>query len=134
MTRTQLLAAASAFSILGVAACNFTTSPADNSAANGAAPAETAPAETDGLAKLATVQMSPDTSYLTAEEREVVDLLNQAANLMGEIYKRQTSPNYGQLRAQVAARGDAKLLEKFDAFYGPWDPVEDNEPFFGNQP
>ena len=127
MTKTHWLGAASAL-ILALAACEATTG--DQAATN--QPAEGA--EADGLAKLATVNMAVDTSYLTAEEREVVNLLNQAANLMSEIYKRQHTPDYDRLRAEVVARNDPRLLEKFDAFFGPWDPIEDDRPFFGDKP
>ena len=127
MTKTHWLGAASAL-ILALAACEATTG--DQAATN--QPADGA--EADGLAKLATVNMAVDTSYLTAEEREVVNLLNQAANLMSEIYKRQHTPDYDRLRAEVVARNDPRLLEKFDAFFGPWDPIEDDRPFFGDKP
>ena len=42
--------------------------------------------------------MEPDTSYLTAEEREVVNLLIEAAHLMSEIYRRQRSPGIPEAR------------------------------------
>jgi hypothetical protein len=128
MTRHHLLAAAASALILAIAACQAPN--ADNRSA--ATQAEGA--ETDGLAKLAPIEMKVDTSYLSAEERQVVNLLNQAALLMSEIYKRQATPDYDRLRAEVAAQDDPKLLEKFDAFFGPWDPIEDNKPFFGSQP
>ena len=130
MTNARWLAAASALA-LALAACEAGTS--SNQAESGNA-STSAAAESDGLAKLAEVRMNADTSYLTAEERDVVNLLNQAANLMSEIYKRQNTPDYDRLRAEVAAKNDPKLLEKFDAFFGPWDPIEDNKPFFGIQP
>ena len=41
--------------------------------------------------KLARVEMQADTSYLTDEERKVVNLLIQAADLMNPIYLRQVS-------------------------------------------
>ena len=128
MTRARLLAAAAA-AALALAACEF--SAPDNQAGGNAS---TESAATDGLAQLASIRMQPDTSYLNAEEREVVNLLIQAAELMSEIYKRQATPGYDQLRQQVAAEDDPKLLEKFDAFFGPWDPIEDGEPFFGGKP
>ena len=37
------------------------------------------------------------------------------------------------LRGMNASRR-AQLLEKFDAFFGPWDPVDDDKPFVGNAP
>jgi len=129
MTQIRWLGAASAFA-LALAACGVATTNNDSAAVNAAAEG----AEADGLAKLAEVRMDVDTAYLSAEEREVVNLLNQAANLMSEIYKRQTTPDYDRLRAEVAAKNDPALLKKFDAFFGPWDEVNDDKPFFGNQP
>jgi hypothetical protein len=131
MTTARWLAAASALTI-ALAACGAETSSNQNDSGNASAPA--AAAESDGLAKLAEVRMTVDTSYLNAEERDVVNLLNQAANLMSEIYKRQATPNYDELRAQVAAKNDPRLLEKFDAFFGVWDPLNDDKPFFGDSP
>ena len=128
MTRTRLLAATAALSLFALAACEMAST---NEQAGGNAAVA---AETDGLAKLAEVQMNPDTSFLNSEEREVVNLIIQAAELMSEIYKRQTTPDYDRLRAEVAAKNDPALLKKFDAFFGPWDPVEDGKPFFGDQP
>ena len=127
MTKTRLLAATAALSLLTLAACEMssTNAPAGNAAAA---------SETDGLAKLARIDMNVDTSFLSAEEREVVNLLNQAAELMSEIYKRQATPDYDRLRGEVAAKNDPALLEKFDAFFGPWDPIEEGKPFFGDKP
>ncbi|QIL01867.1 hypothetical protein G7078_03065 [Sphingomonas sinipercae] len=93
--------------------------------------------ETDGLAKLAPIQMATDIGFLTAEERQVVNLLNQAANLMSEIYLRQVFAPNPEVRAQIAASNlpnRAELLQKFDAFFGPWDPIDEDKPFFGNLP
>ena len=126
MNRSRWLGAAAALSFAIVAACNVT----NNASQNGSeTQAEAAPAE-----KLAPIAMNPDTSFLTAEEREVVNLLIQAADLMSEIYKRQHTPNYDQLRAQVAAKNDPALLQRFDTFFGPWDSLDEDKPFFGNQP
>lgn len=131
MTNIRWLGAASAL-ILSLAACEVATSNNQAAATNGPQPSRAGDA--DGLAKLAEVRMNPDTSYLSAEEREVVNLLIQAANRMSEIYKRQATPDYDRLRAQVAAKNDPRLLEKFDAFFGPWDPLDDDKPFFGDKP
>jgi hypothetical protein len=128
MTKTRWLAAVSALSILTLAACEMAT---PNGNGSGAAAGKE---EAGATEKLARIDMKTDTSFLTAEEREVVNLLNQAANLMSEIYKRQLTPNYDQLRAQVAAKNDPALLDRFDTFFGPWDSLDEDKPFFGNQP
>jgi hypothetical protein len=129
MTKTRWLAAAAALSLVTLASCEMAST---NTSASGDAAA--AAGEADGLAKLARVEMNPDTSFLTAEEREVVNLLIQAGDLMSEIYKRQATPDYDKLRAEVVATNDQALLEKFDAFFGPWDQIEDGKPFFGDKP
>ena len=128
MKKHSILAAAATALILGLAACDSATT--SNETGNAAI----AQGEADGLAKLGVINMDVDTSYLSAEEREVVNLLIQAANLMSEIYKRQNTPDYDKLRAEVVAKNDPKLLEKFDALFGPWDPIEENKPFFGDRP
>ena len=129
MTKNRWLAAASALTLLTLGACEISQKTGDSGAAN-----EAGASEADGLAKLARVDMKVDASFLSAEEREVVNLLMQASALMSEIYKRQTTPDHDRLRAEVAAKNDPALLEKFDAFFGPWDPVNDSAPFFGGKP
>jgi len=87
------------------------------------------------LAKFAPVEMAPDTSFLNAEEREVVNLLIEAADLMSEIYLRQYYADNPRLRERIAASGVANrdtLLAMFDLNYGAWDQLEEFRPFFGN--
>ena len=91
--------------------------------------------DTDGLESWPTIQMDADTSFLSAEERQVVNLLNQAGDLMSEIYLRQAFAANPAVRTQIAALAHPQqpaLIEKFDAFFGPWDPIDDDKPFFGN--
>ncbi len=125
MTKSFWLTA-SAIALLSLGACEM----AQRDAAEPAGQSTTEKA--DGLAKLASVPMQVDTSYLSAEEREVVNLLMQASSLMSEIYKRQATPDYDRLRSEVVATNDPALLERFDAFFGPWDPLNDYQPFFGD--
>jgi hypothetical protein len=146
MTKHRLLAAAAAVSALALTAC-ATVPPAPAPVAPvpvaaappvvPAGPLEPVVHDTGGLQKLATIRMNPDTSFLNAEERQVVNLLNQAANLMSEIYLRQLFELNPEVRAQIAAFDHPQrplLLEKFNAFFGPWDPIEEDKPFFGNTP
>ena len=89
------------------------------------------------MAKLAVVEMAPDTSYLTAEERKVVNLLIEASGYMSEIYKRQRLADYEQARFAVAnnRRADRDLLlAMFDRNYGPWDQLAELHPFWGSDP
>ncbi|WP_120078101.1 dipeptidyl-peptidase 3 family protein [Aurantiacibacter odishensis] len=82
-------------------------------------------------ASIADVEMAPDTSYLTDEERQVVNLLIEASGYMDEIYLRQRGGDLPALREEIEASGDAAMLEMFDLHYGPWDTVADNQPFYG---
>ena len=83
-------------------------------------------------ATIADVEMSPDTSYLTDEERQVVNLLIEASGYMDEIYLRQRGENLPEMRAEIEASGDADKLDMFDRHFGPWDSVADNHPFHGD--
>ena len=146
MTKHRLPAAAAAISALALAACATAPQPAPPpvvttgvsiAPAVPSGPLEPVVHDTDGLEKLAVIQMTPNTGFLTAEERQVVNLLNQAGNLMSEIYLRQLFELNPKVRAQIAGLDHPQrplLLEKFDAFFGPWDPIEEDKPFFGNTP
>ena len=86
-------------------------------------------------AKLAVIEMNPDTSYLTAEEREVVNLLIQASGYMDEIYLRQRYAANPQIRSAIerSRRADRDLLlTMFDRYYGAWDDLAEFHPFWGS--
>lgn len=111
------------------------------SAAVAAAPDEAAaPVAYDPAAqraKLARVEMAADTAYLSAEERDVVNLLIEASGLMSEIYLRQRSPDNPQIRDAIARsrRADRDLLlAMFDRNFGPWDEIAELHPFWGTTP
>lgn len=85
-------------------------------------------------AQFAVVEMDADTSFLTDEERAVVNKLNQVGNLMSEIYLRQRSEMNPAWREEIAAGGDALLLDLFDLHFGPWDSLDHDKPFYGDTP
>jgi hypothetical protein len=88
-------------------------------------------------AKIAKIEMRPDTSYLSAEERQVVNLLIQAANKMSEIYLRQNYARNPEVRRaiSVSRRADQPLLlDMFDLYFGPWDELADGHAFWGDKP
>jgi len=87
-------------------------------------------------AKIARIQMSPNTAFLNAEEREVVNLLIQAAELMNPIYLRQRSIHNPTIRAEIGRSQHpqkAALLDMFDLHFGPWDSLAENHPFYGGE-
>lgn len=88
-------------------------------------------------AKIAPIQMTPRTDYLSAEEKQVVNLLIDAANLMSDIYLRQVYAENPAIRSAIARsrRADQKqLLDMFDLHFGPWDTLADDRPFWGSTP
>jgi Peptidase family M49. len=89
------------------------------------------------LAKLAPVQMDVETAFLSAEERDVVNLLIKASDLMSEIYLRQRSAENPQIKRAVSMnrRADRDMLvEMFDRNFGPWDELAELRPFWGTEP
>ncbi|PEQ11995.1 hypothetical protein B2G71_14545 [Novosphingobium sp. PC22D] len=89
------------------------------------------------LAKLAVIEMRPETGFLSAEERKVVNLLIEASDLITQIYLRQRSVDNPQVEKAVAMNRRAdrdKLVEMFARNLGPWDEMADLHPFWGTEP
>ncbi|TIX50477.1 dipeptidyl-peptidase 3 family protein [Alteraurantiacibacter aquimixticola] len=84
--------------------------------------------------QIADVAMTPDTSYLTEDERQVVGKLIAASRLMSVIYMHQRLPNYDELRSEIEATGNADMLDMYDRNFGPWDEGSDLHPFYGDTP
>jgi uncharacterized protein (UPF0335 family) len=82
-------------------------------------------------AKIARIAMQPDTSFLNAEERQVVNLLIQAAELMNPIYLRQRFARNPEIRAEIERSGNKQMLDMYDLHFGPWDTLAENHPFHG---
>lgn len=121
--------------LLATAACvTMAPEPPVEAAAATAEPSYDLRAQMD---KLAVVEMAPDTSYLNAEERQVVNLLIEASRYMSEIYKRQRLADYDRARSAVAnnRRADRDLLlAMFDRNFGPWDELAELHPFWDSAP
>jgi len=104
-----------------------------------AVPARQAPAAYDlaaQRAKIVRIDMNPDTSFLNAEERKVVNDLIRAAELMSQIYLRQVYADNPRLIAEIAASDDprkAALLDMAGLHFGLWDTLAENRPFYGNR-
>ena len=129
----NLLCSIAAAALIAGCSSETTQSKADvkpNAQASAEAPAYDIGAE---LVKVAPISLSPDVSFLTDEERKVVNLLIEAAGYMDEIYLRQLNPNNPELRAEIAAKGDAQLLSMFDLHFGVCDTLNDGHVFYGDQ-
>ena len=111
MTKSRWLGAAAALSILSLVACDVAT---HQQQTRRAADGDAQPAAAD---KLARVEMNADTSFLTAEEREVVNLLIQAAELMNPIYLAPGDrPTTRACAPRSRPRTTPALLDRFDTF------------------
>ncbi|PCI64121.1 MAG: hypothetical protein COB37_02885 [Kordiimonadales bacterium] len=87
-------------------------------------------------AKIARLDLKADTSFLSDEEKQVINKLIGAAAYMSEIYLRQRSEENPAVRAEIAASdapNKALLLDMFDLHFGPWDTLEESHPFYGDK-
>jgi hypothetical protein len=82
----------------------------------------------------ANVELKTDISHLSANEREVLKLMFQAADLMEDIYWQEAYGNRDDLLNGISDE-QLKLFTKIN--YGPWDRLNGNKPFiagFGEKP
>jgi hypothetical protein len=85
-------------------------------------------------AKIVRIDMHPDTRFLSAEERDVVNLLIQAADLLNPVFLRQVYADNPRVREEIARSGRSDILDWFDFNAGPWDTLADNRPFWIDRP
>jgi hypothetical protein len=78
------------------------------------------------LAQYTTVRLTSDLGILTANERQMIPLLIDAARLMDEIYWRQA---YGNRDSLLQSLRDADVRRYAEINYGPWDRLSNNKPF-----
>ena len=74
----------------------------------------------------AKVRLTTDIQKLTEDERKVLPLLIKAAEIMDELFWKQSYPQRDSLLATVQ---DEKTKEFILLNYGPWDRLNDNKPF-----
>jgi hypothetical protein len=80
----------------------------------------------DRLKIYETVKLSTNLNLLTATERKVLPLLIQAAQIMDELYWKQTYPMRDSLLNTVK---DERARDFIRINYGPWDRLNNNKPF-----
>ncbi len=84
------------------------------------------PEETYKLAKYAKVKLVTDISHLSNNQKEMLKLLFQAADIMDEIFWQQ---NYGDKASLLNSIDDAKFRKYAKINYGPWDELNNLAPF-----
>jgi Peptidase family M49 len=111
----------------GTAALTVLSTACGGPEAGGAAAENTAgPTVAQRLARYTPVRLSADLSRLSKRERSMLPLLIQAAQEMDSIYWQQVYPSRDSLLPTLrdSASRAYVLLN-----YGPWDRLEDNQPF-----
>ena len=89
------------------------------------------------LARFAPTELRADLSGLNEADRQVLAELVAAAREMDEIFLRQVWRGNPELRAQLAERqgpGAEEARAYFAVNFGPWDRLDEMEPFLGEIP
>jgi len=88
------------------------------------------------LARFEPTELVADLSNLSQEERQVLEILVEAARFMDEIFLRQVWQGNPELHAALqGAEGSEMEATRtyFDISFGPWDRLEEMEPFLGTR-
>ncbi len=125
--KTKLILATLGSGMLWLASCNCPVKPAEN---NTAMKDTLKPAAFVGerLAQYAPVTLSADISTLTDNERKMLPLLFQVADIMESIYWKQVINEDKESFLSKIVDEKAKQFALIN--YGPWDRLNDNEAFF----
>jgi hypothetical protein len=80
----------------------------------------------DRLESYATVELSADLEYLQPDQREILRLLIQAADIMNGLFWQQAWGDREELLASI----DDPVVRRFaEINYGPWDRLDEDRPF-----
>lgn len=86
------------------------------------------------LDRFVDIHMQVDLDSLSAQDIQVLRKLIQVADILDDIYLRQTYENNEQIRQAIKDSNDPHqqtLLSLYELHYGPWDTLEGDKPFFG---
>ncbi len=86
------------------------------------------------LKKYVPVTLTTDLSQLSENEKEVLKLLIEAADIMNDIFWQEAYGNKDDLLSKLADENAKRFAE---INYGPWDRLDGNQPFvegFGEKP
>jgi hypothetical protein len=80
----------------------------------------------DLLSKYAEVDLTTDTSHLSAKEKQMIPILIEIAKIMDEIFWKEA---YGDKSALLDSLKDLRYREFASLNYGPWDRLDGDKPF-----
>ena len=96
---------------------------------------EVAPNLEERLARYAPTELRVDLESLSDEELEVLGHLSEAAAMMDEIFLRQAGEGNAALRDLLDAADAPEALRTYYRInYGPWDRIDEMEPYLGDEP
>jgi len=72
------------------------------------------------------VALEPDLSGLSEDQREMLRVMIDAAKIMDDLFWRQS---YGDPAPLLQSLDDDQVRDFVELNYGPWDRLDDNEPF-----
>ncbi|MEJ2005881.1 MAG: Zn-dependent hydrolase [Cyclobacteriaceae bacterium] len=78
------------------------------------------------LDKYTEVTLTTDVAQLSDNDRELIPVLVEAAQIMDELFWHQA---YGNKDSLLNAVADSRLNRYIEINYGPWDRLSNNEPF-----
>ncbi len=88
------------------------------------------------IAQFAPTIIKYDESILNDRQKEVVENLYYASKIMDELFFEQVYSKNDKIKSQLLnddSEESQKNLEYFEIMYGPFDRLEHNEPFMGNE-
>ena len=104
---------------VGATACDNTTKPEQ--------PQEPVQPTTNLSDKYAEYTLTTDISHLSENEREMLGLLFEAADIMEDLFWMENYGDKNELMEKIGDNADIKKLASIA--YGPWDGLDGNKPF-----
>ncbi len=95
------------------------------------------------IAKFVPVEMQYDENLLSDREKVVLEKLYRASKIIDELFLEQVYSKNNQIKSELISKVEDKSsleseqpelepeLELFNIMFGPFDRLEDNEPFIG---
>ena len=118
---------------LGAAACQ----PADEAPAPELAEGVTPEGLQQRVDQFAPVTVSFDSTLLDDGQKRVVKKLVQASDVLDTIFRRQVwreNPDFARRLEEARGPGMEAARDYYEIMYGPWDRLEENEPFLAVGP
>lgn len=88
------------------------------------------------VAQFAPTLLTYDESILDERQKVVVEKLHQAAKIMDEIFLDQVYSKNKEIKSELEKSTDPhdkKILEYFNIMFGPFDRLDHNKPFYGDE-